>query len=65
MSHDTRIDDLLLQWDDLRRSGEEVTADELAADCPELIEPLRQRISAVQAMDWLDSEAGGDHPAPT
>ena len=60
MSDDTRIDDLLLQWDDLRRSGEEVTADELAADCPELIEPLRQRISAIQAMDWLDSEAGGD-----
>jgi WD40 repeat protein len=48
---DDRLQDLLLSWEEQRRRGQPVGAEELCRDCPELLEPLRRRISALQAVD--------------
>lgn len=45
-----KIDELLLRWDDLREQGQELSAEDLCGDCPELIEEVRRRIRALRAM---------------
>jgi serine/threonine protein kinase len=65
-----RLVEWLLQWDELRRQGRDVTAGELCTDGPELVQELARRIEAVRAMDSvLESEetrhqstAGGGGP---
>ena len=49
--NEDRLGELLLQWDELRRQGRDVTARELCNDCPELFQELDRRIEAVRAMD--------------
>ena len=46
-----QIDELLIQWEELRRSGEEPSAEEICAEAPELREELKQRIAVVQQME--------------
>jgi WD40 repeat protein/predicted Ser/Thr protein kinase len=50
-STDDRLHDLLLRWEEARQQGLPVTAEELCRDCPELLEPLRRQIHALQAVD--------------
>ncbi|HEX5270291.1 MAG TPA: serine/threonine-protein kinase, partial [Gemmataceae bacterium] len=50
MSDDSRLDDLLLRWEDLRRHGQTPSAEELCRDCPELLPALRRRVGALEAM---------------
>ena len=59
--NEDRLGELLLRWDELRRQGRDVTARELCADCPELVEELARRIEAVRKMDSvLDIEDTAD-----
>jgi tetratricopeptide (TPR) repeat protein/tRNA A-37 threonylcarbamoyl transferase component Bud32 len=51
MSRDERVIDLVLRADELHAQGQCVTPEELCANCPELLEPLRQ---ALQAARWMD-----------
>jgi WD40 repeat protein/predicted Ser/Thr protein kinase len=51
MSDDVHLSDLLLHWEELREQGQTVAPEELCRDCPELLEPLRQQIQTLQAMD--------------
>ncbi len=44
------IGDILLRWDELREQGREATPEELCGDHPELVEEVRQRIAALEAM---------------
>ncbi len=48
---DTRLDDLLLRWEELRDAGQAVTPEQLCADTPELLDDLRKQIAALQAFD--------------
>src|SRR4051794_16749874 len=41
----------LLAWQDRRQQGRPGAAEDLCADCPELVEPLRQQIRALEAME--------------
>ena len=45
-----RLGDLLLRWEELGEQGQAVTAEELCRDCPELLDGLRRRIQALQAL---------------
>src|SRR5262245_51244667 len=58
MSLDARLGDLLLRWEELQEQGQTVSAEELCQDCPSLLEPLRQQIQALRAIDAvLDGNA--------
>jgi serine/threonine protein kinase len=47
------IDDLLLQWQEARESGRPCPAEQLCAAHPEVLEEVRQRITALEAMHAL------------
>jgi predicted Ser/Thr protein kinase len=43
--------ELLLRWEELSQAGSSSPAEQLCADCPELLPALRERIAALQAMN--------------
>lgn len=51
MTDETRLLDLIVEWEERRASGERVRPEELARDCPELIESLRERLCLLDAFD--------------
>jgi len=53
MSTSTRLSDLLLRWQELRRQGQTLAAEELCADCPELAGDLRRQIQVLESMESL------------
>ena len=57
------LDQLLEHWEDLRQEGREVSAEELCRKCPELLKPLKRRIAALKAMDWLAKDSDDDDEA--
>lgn len=61
---DDRIDELLIEWDLRRQSEDELTVEDLCADCPELQEPLLQRIRRLRATDWLFDDNVPDGTTP-
>jgi serine/threonine-protein kinase len=48
---EARIDELLLRWAELRARGGSITAEQLAADSPELADELARRISAIRSTE--------------
>ena len=46
-----RLLDRLVRWDELRRQGRDVAAEELCSDCPELVSELRVWIEALRGID--------------
>src|SRR5262245_38295810 len=52
------VEDLLLRWEELSERGESVTPEELCRDCPELLDELRRRVRALQAVDQALDPAG-------
>jgi WD40 repeat protein/serine/threonine protein kinase len=58
MSTETRLRELLLQWEDLRHEGRDASAPELCRECPELAGELQRRIDALQSVNaFLDSDS--------
>src|SRR5688500_17463803 len=54
MNHDDdRLNELLVQWEELRSAGRLVSAPELCRDCPDLIPALDEQIRAICSMDAL------------
>jgi serine/threonine protein kinase len=53
MPDDTRLLDLLVQWDELRQQGHSPTPEQLCPDDPNLCDALRQRIARHQKLDAL------------
>lgn len=47
------IDDLLLQWQDARQCGRPCAAEQLCAGHPEMLQQVRERIAALEAMHGL------------
>ena len=60
MGMSAELDQLLEHWEDLRQEGREVSAEELCRKCPELLKPLKRRIAALKAMDWLTKDSDND-----
>jgi ribosomal protein L29 len=50
-----KLQQLVEQWDDLRKQGPEPLPEELCQECPELLEELRVRITALKATNWLEN----------
>jgi serine/threonine protein kinase len=53
MSNETQLEELIERWEDLFRQGQDIPAEELCRDCPELVETLRRRITGLKSMNWL------------
>jgi len=51
-SHDT-LTDLLVQWEGAWERGENVSAERLCDEHPELLEPLRRQIERLKKMRWM------------
>ncbi len=57
-----RIADLLLRWEEAFDHGQDLTAEELSADCQQLLEPLEQRIAALKQIAWVKDDAAAKQP---
>ena len=76
MTPDDRIDEIMFRWEEARQQGRVLSAEELCAECPDLMDELRRRIKAVLDMEQVfgfhcqDGEPTGspdsmrDGPAP-
>src|SRR3954471_17482855 len=53
MPNPPRIHDLLLRWEEAKAEGHPLSVEELCANYPELVEPLRYRIAKLEAVDHL------------
>ena len=62
MSDPSKLDALIDRWEQLSEQGEDVSAEELCRDCPELLEPLKRRIHARRATAWMDETTGPEDP---
>src|SRR6516165_763110 len=61
MPMDERVSELLLRWRELKEEGRTVPAEQLCADCPELLPEFRRCLRAVEQMEgWLG--AGTNRP---
>jgi serine/threonine protein kinase len=56
MTNEDRIQDLLDHWEELAERGQDLSAEELCQDYPELVEMLRILIAALKQMRWLDKQ---------
>jgi len=56
--------DLLIQWEDLYKQGQDTPAEVLCKDYPDLVETLTRQIAALKRVSWLDNklEDNGDEP---
>ena len=52
-THDERLWDILAEWEERYRQGQDIPAQELCRDCPELLDDLNGHIQALKGMDWL------------
>jgi tetratricopeptide (TPR) repeat protein/tRNA A-37 threonylcarbamoyl transferase component Bud32 len=58
-SDESRLIEMVVRWDELRRQGEPVVVEKLCRDCPEMLGDLQLRIDALRAMDGaLDTSVG-------
>ena len=66
MSDETRLNELLDRWEELRNRGMMPTAEQVCVDHPELADELQRRIAALRIMDVRLAYAGGPtaDPAP-
>jgi len=53
MPVDPRLQELIDRWEDLQEQGQEVSAQELCSEHPELLDELKRQIKALKAMSWL------------
>jgi serine/threonine protein kinase len=53
MPTNTQMHELLHQWEQMKREGRRVAVEDLCRDCPELIETLRKKIGALEAVDRM------------
>ena len=51
MSTETRLDDLLHRWEELRMQGESPTPEEVCRDAPDLLAPFRDELAALLAAE--------------
>jgi serine/threonine-protein kinase len=55
MAKPSSVDELVLRWQELREEGQALSAEELCAGCPELLDDLRCQLAALQSIEqFLD-----------
>jgi hypothetical protein len=64
MPDDDKLVDLLVRWEELHERGQDVTAEELCRDCPELVQPLKERMQALQKIAWIKKPVESDPSEP-
>src|SRR5262245_16949067 len=62
MSNPSKLGALIDHWERSRELGQDLPAEELCRDCPELLEELRHKIHALMAAQWSDETV--DHEDP-
>src|SRR5437870_4924653 len=62
MSTDARISQLLAHWEERRAQHQTLSAEELCADCPDLMEEVQRRIRALRDMDRGLGQDGDGRP---
>src|SRR5262249_55913473 len=60
---ESRLLELVVRWEELRQAGHGPSAEQLCADCPELLPALQERLAALQAVNAV--LAAGDRPPET
>jgi serine/threonine-protein kinase len=56
MADASTVQELVLHWQELREQGRTVSAEELCAGCPELLDDLRSQLAALQSIEqFLDA----------
>lgn len=55
-----QLEELLVDWEQQRQQGKELTGEELCTDNPELAPELVQMISQLKEMDWLEESNDSD-----
>ena len=65
MNHESHIDDLLLEWDEARANGRELTAEELCSDYPALVDEVRQGIAELKSTDWMFESESDEEMVPS
>lgn len=59
---DETLTALLLQWEESWDQGQDIPAETLCAECPELVEHARGRIAALKQMAWMTKpDSGAEH----
>lgn len=51
--HGDQVEELLADWELSRLDGRELSAEELARECPELLEKLQEGIAALKRTSWV------------
>ena len=62
---DDRIADLLEKWEEAADQGQELPVEELCRDCPECVEELRWRITALKKTNWTKKPLTNESPLGT
>src|SRR5262245_9526789 len=63
MAIETRLDDLLVEWEERRQRGEEAAPEDLCRDAPDLLPHLKASIESLKSTDWLFSESDDQTPS--
>jgi serine/threonine protein kinase len=58
MSFDTRVNERLRRYEELKKQGQPITPEELCRDCPELLEEVKRRLGAASAPDSTAKDDG-------
>ncbi|HEX4071942.1 MAG TPA: hypothetical protein VHX68_12250, partial [Planctomycetaceae bacterium] len=53
MAVDDRLSDLLVEWEQGRRSGQEPSVEDLCRDTPDLLPVVRESIASLRATEWM------------
>ena len=65
MDQDERLDELLLQWQELEAAGKGVSVEVLCRECPELAEPLQRKIEVLRQFNQFLHRATSAEPHVT
>jgi serine/threonine protein kinase len=60
MSHQELLEERLVDWNLKRQQGQDISAEDLCEDHPELVAELSELISNLKQMDWLESDDNSD-----
>jgi tRNA A-37 threonylcarbamoyl transferase component Bud32 len=58
MSQETRLLDLVVEWEERRAAGHTVSPEELCIDCPALLDELQERLRAIARIDAVLNAVG-------
>src|SRR5262245_59815740 len=62
MSNTISVSALVVRWQELRQQGQDVSAKELCAGCPELLDDVKRQIQALASMEQFLAPTFADLP---